>query len=774
AIAQQEEWCGSDAHLEELLNANPGQRTYFEQKLEEQYARAINGQVKRDGETVVIPTVVHLIYANCDAAISRAQVEDGMRILNEDMQRLNADSVDTRSIFQPHAAATDIEFRLAQFDPQGNPTDGITRTQNSLALNAGQNVKSLINWPANEYFNIWVVDNISNNGPGVILGYAQFPGSGSWGTYGIVIRSDAFGTIGNSSADGRTLTHEVGHCLNLFHTFQGGCGFSCNNSGDRICDTPPAADATYGCTFSTNTCANDASGSSPYTAGTPDMIENYMSYNACQNLFTKDQSDVMLSVFNVHSVLQSLVSEENLEEKGVGGFFAADFETESNILVVDESMVFMDATKYGATEWSWDFGESSFPSTSENQNEEVTLIKEGLRPVTLSATKDGETLTSTKNVFVVSQEGRYLPLEESFENTGSLPSNNWLNNNVDQDDNEFLITSGSAYSGQNAMMLFNDADCQDFTDELISQSLDFSPYDDVTVWFKAAYAQRDANSTDALRISTSTDFGETWQLYWLRGSNNLKSVDGFFGGNWFPQNNDQWDSHSLTFSQSGLMREGVLLKFEFLSKGGNNFYLDDIVISGTYSGELLLSSPDNGSKGLKKDVLIDWKSVGQVSSYEYQVDVVNTFDSELLISGTTNYINEVPVNEDTEMLLEDLDTGTKYFWRVRYDDNGTLSDWSSTWNFTVSEDGLGVSEEKLSNNVKVYPNPNHGNFTVQIDNGKLSEIKVYDLSGRLVMLQSSLNQSKVELFLSSYDKGMYLLHITSEDGSNHTESIMIQ
>src|SRR5690606_28639244 len=96
---------------------------------------------------------------------------------------------------------------------------------------------------------------------------------GNLNTYGIVARSDQWGTIETASGSdgGRTVTHEMGHCFNLLHTFQSGCGNHCVNSGDLICDTPPVSTSTFGCNLNNNTCSNDATGSSTFSTDVPDQ-----------------------------------------------------------------------------------------------------------------------------------------------------------------------------------------------------------------------------------------------------------------------------------------------------------------------------------------------------------------------------------------------------------------------------------------------------------------------------------------------------------------------
>jgi len=74
---------------------------------------------------------------------------------------------------------------------------------------------------------------------------------------------------------GRTLTHEVGHWLGLFHTFEGGCS---DGVGDNIADTPPQASGTSGCPKGKDSCPGDG----------PDLINNFMDYSSdsCMDSFT--------------------------------------------------------------------------------------------------------------------------------------------------------------------------------------------------------------------------------------------------------------------------------------------------------------------------------------------------------------------------------------------------------------------------------------------------------------------------------------------------------
>jgi hypothetical protein len=118
-----------------------------------------------------------------------------------------------------------------------------------------------------------------------LLGWATFPWNlaGNPNMDGVVIH---YGSLPSGYLSpynlGGTATHEVGHWVGLYHTFQGGCGTSnCSTSGDLVCDTPAEGTATSGCPAGKNTCA----------AAGDDPIHNYMDYSTdiCYTNFTPGQ-----------------------------------------------------------------------------------------------------------------------------------------------------------------------------------------------------------------------------------------------------------------------------------------------------------------------------------------------------------------------------------------------------------------------------------------------------------------------------------------------------
>lgn len=287
--------CGSMIHHEILMETS---LTYRQQRLSvENYSRGYErSRVTDTGElpVITIPVVVHVVYNSNLENISDSQIESQIRILNEDYRKQNADISSVPEPFLGFVADSRIEFKLAVRDPDGKPTNGITRTfTKEISFNSfSDSVKFSSSggrdaWSRDKYLNVWVC-NLS----GGLLGYAQFPG-GPAETDGVVINYTAIGDIGTASAPfdkGRTATHEVGHWLNLRHIWGDDWG-SCDAS-DEIEDTPNQADANYGCpTFPRITCNNSPNG---------DMFMNYMDYvnDACMFIFTLGQVTRMRAVLD--------------------------------------------------------------------------------------------------------------------------------------------------------------------------------------------------------------------------------------------------------------------------------------------------------------------------------------------------------------------------------------------------------------------------------------------------------------------------------------------
>ena len=274
--------------METFLSENPSlknKRNHIENKI-------LSTNNSYNKQSITIPVVFHVLYNTNSQNISDAQIISQLDVLNEDFNRTNSDAFSTPTDFSSIVASMQINFCLAKRTPEGNSTNGITRTytnSNSFQLyDTSMNYTSLGGddaWDTEKYLNIWVC-NVS----GGILGWAQFPAAGNLNTDGVVIDYQHFGTTGTAVSPynlGRTATHELGHYFNLFHTW--GDNY-CGN--DWVNDTPIQEEANFGCkTHPSISCNNSG-----------DMFMNFMDYtnDACMNSFTIGQRDRVWQSINLY------------------------------------------------------------------------------------------------------------------------------------------------------------------------------------------------------------------------------------------------------------------------------------------------------------------------------------------------------------------------------------------------------------------------------------------------------------------------------------------
>ncbi len=283
-------------------------------------------------ETINIPVVVHIIHKSTYTQIgqgnniSNEQIADALRILNEDYSKTNPEFPNPpRNTFVNYAGTANMKFCLATIDPNGNPTNGITRTpttKNSFDADTESNdmkqnsTSGIDAWDPSKYLNIWVCNLTNSGGGGMTLGYAYLPGLPSWNAWkdGLVIDFQYFGTIdgASSNSDGRTATHEIGHYLGLNHTFSEsnwpnytcldaqGNAQCCDRDEGNVDDTPATDGIYWGSVNSStnnNTC-NDMQYPNTFTTDVLDMDENFMAYSTNSWMFTIDQVNVMNATLN--------------------------------------------------------------------------------------------------------------------------------------------------------------------------------------------------------------------------------------------------------------------------------------------------------------------------------------------------------------------------------------------------------------------------------------------------------------------------------------------
>ncbi len=242
-----------------------------------------------------IPVVVHVLFHDDDQNITDEQVASQIDVLNEDYAATNGDIGQVPGAFADLVGNPGLSFHLARQDPDGRPTEGITRTQvTSADFGVDDTMKKAATgghdaWDTTRYLNLWVCGLRDG-----VLGYAQFPG-GDPATDGVVIATMAFGRQGSAQAPfnlGRTATHEIGHYLNLSHIWGEARVPTCDDT-DYVDDTPNQLGPNSGTpSFPKVSC--------PAAAPNGDMFMNYMDYvdDAAMFMFST------LQVERMHAALQ--------------------------------------------------------------------------------------------------------------------------------------------------------------------------------------------------------------------------------------------------------------------------------------------------------------------------------------------------------------------------------------------------------------------------------------------------------------------------------------
>ncbi len=601
--AQNVNRCAVVEHEQWLQSQNPkraSQRERFDQTVNEYAERLLSS--KTTMPNVTIPVVVHLVYKTNAQNISDAQILSQIDVLNQDFNRLNPDTANTPAPFKPIAGTANITFCMATVDPTGAPTTGIERRLTTVnSFNTNDAVKAfstggLDAWDPSQYFNIWVC-----NLGGGLLGYAEFPTNQLSNTYGVVIGYNYFGNIGTLSAPydlGRTASHEVGHCFNLFHIW-GDDGTACTGS-DQCADTPNQAGENYTCPgFPSISCNNGPNG---------DMWMNYMDYSddACMNMFTAGQVARMLAVVNNGPY-------SNLQNSAACG--------SSNLLALDARMMGVDFPTGNICSGTItpiiqlkNQGSDTLTSvvitynidngTPQSFNWTGSLASLATTTITLPTITTGAgahtfyaasslpnnnpdqdpSNDNTSSNFTVVGIGQPVPFAEGFETT--FPNTGAVLNNPDASFT-WEQTAAAAHTGTQSIYINNyDYSSNGEIDEYILPNFDLTSINSPKLSFWVAYRlytnpTANPNYSDTLEVLVSTNCGQTFTSAYKKFSTALVTTPApFYTTAAFVPTATQWRRDSIDLAPYASFNN-VVVKFRSITDYENNLYLDDINIDGT-------------------------------------------------------------------------------------------------------------------------------------------------------------------------------------------------
>jgi hypothetical protein len=603
------EYCHQHKKMAELMQ-NPEFAAMYEQD-KIAFEKAKNKAIPK-GVIYKIPIVFHVLHNNGVENISDEQIYNALEILNRDFRKLNADTGTVQSDFVGMPSDVEVEFVLATKAPNGTCFKGITRTSSPLsyqgddgnaqvtAIRNGNDVYQQ-SWPGNKYLNVFICGEI-----GGAAGYTTNPAtwSATSMTNGIWILHDYVGSIGTGSTGAsRALTHEVGHWLNLDHTWgpnnNPGNASSCS-SDDDVEDTPNCIGVTA-CLLNANTCN---SVNAYWNYDVRDNVENYMDYSYCSKMYTPGQTARMRAALQGTSTGRfNLWQTANLTATGATNDFylcKAQFTTDRTTICAGDSIQLIDDTYNAVTGWNWEITPAtgwSFASgsTSTSQNPTINFTQTGLYTIKLTATDGSTTDDEIKTNYIrVLPESAVLPYWEGFESYSTLANlTNWEVVNP-SNNNAWTIENTTGHSGAQCAKLVNFGQAVGNVDELISAPIDLSVIPStgtVTLSFRYAYRKRTTADYEYLKVFVSSDCGNNWAQRKTLGGNQLSSLTSTT--TWKPSQQADWVTVHMINVTNLYFTPNFKMKFRFEADGGNNIYLDDInLYAGAPSDNLVLGIND--------------------------------------------------------------------------------------------------------------------------------------------------------------------------------------
>ena len=741
------------------------------QELEDQNAKLLSKIVpnQKSSSKKIIPVVVHVIHDFGSENVTDAQVNDAIRVLNENINGQDPQFVSrTPDVFAAVVGKPNLEFRLATKDPNGNPTSGINRVQSEMTQvpNPRDQVKALSYWNSYQYLNIWVVKSLPTENGGVLLGYAQFPFGGSMSTDGVAIIANQFASTSSS-----TLTHEVGHWLGLRHVWGDAvCG------DDQVADTPPQR---YSNGFGDNPGPLPTTNSFPYHVGLQnqgciadslnwagEMFMNYMDYTDDQycTMFSEGQVDV----FNITldgedgglGYREYMWQEENLIATGTNEGAVppscnkqADFQEgfgNSSVCLGEEVWFKSNKSMFGSSITSvlWDLGDGNTSSVENNYLHDYS--QSGVYDVSLTINYNEETQVSSDNLSSLdlanasSYDSTTAPIivQGTQSELNDMNASNITSHPIDSLGVYFGLDGTTFYRGyvnKKIYTAYYNNSCsstkvkQAFiavnpntaSNNASSYSYGFENADDIVNDWRVVSANEDPS-----QWSFNSSAMTSWQ--WFEGNNNTSSCVMMSSKDGSSISVDDLISPSYNLSSYTT----PAIKFKYTGAAVNTFPTNEVSVYYT------TNCGDN------------WAFLGKLSN-------LHVARAGLY---TTNYAPDGDW-QDTVMTKSALKNDNVQF-KFEYSNSGASN------NFYLDDIEIGEEADLLKQNIEplsrvnIFPNPSVGDVNILISNIKNKNISVtlLDILGQEVknLYQGEVIQDnlQIETNLNSLDKGVYFINVS--------------
>ncbi len=630
-----------------------------------------------------VPVVFHVLHKGGPENVSDAIINAALAEVNADYAKTAADASLTAEPFQTSFINSEIVFKLAKKDPNGNCTSGITRRVDDRTSwdRSGSNWSALyggITWDPTRYLNIIVVKEILPNptGGGIVVGYTWLPGTWSAGSINdcIVYRYDFLS--GGNPPNSRSVSHEIGHWFNLPHTWGGTNqpGVSCGDDG--VTDTPVTLGESSGCPSSSVTACTQTN----VAMNGLNNVQNIMNYSSCPRNFTTGQTNRMRTALaSATANRQNLWSPGNLTFTDVNGGApcapTCEFMSTSvagyTACSGQSINSFRDFSYDAVTNWTWTATNGATLSAPNGSITSAYFPNPGTSVITLSVQNAQGIASKSRTVTVLNGIATAtVGFYETFANPGT--PTNWNVENRNTNSVTWAYTSNAGNDGSSSFLLNGSLSPANHIDILNMPIMDFQANPGASISFSYAYRQQTSTHADVFKVQLSDNCGASWKDVYAPSAAVLASGSGGVSTGNFVPTSTQWkyqdvSSHPNFFSFSN--SSSVMGRFYFQEAPagfGNKLYLDGIKFAEPPNGvnELtrylklqLYPNPTNGSATIKFTL-----------STEASVKV-NIFDVTGKSVGTEKAFNlglgehEIKLNESNEL--------SKGIYIVNIDYNGT-------------------------------------------------------------------------------------------------------